>query len=50
MRSCLLLEVWTIVIQLVNGGKVEKKKKYIQFVAIWHLLKQSHPMTDFELD
>ncbi len=35
-------------VQLENGGKVEKEKKYIQFVAIWHLLKQGRPMIDFE--
>jgi hypothetical protein len=35
-------------VQLENGGKVERKKKYIQFVAIWHLLKQGCPMKDFE--
>jgi len=34
-----------MVIDLVE--KVEKKKKYVQFVAIWHLLK-GHPMIDFE--
>lgn len=38
----------TIDVQLENGGKVERKKKYIQFVAIWHFLKQGHPMIDFE--
>ncbi len=37
----------TIVVQRENGGKVEGKK-YIQFVAIWHLLKQGCPMTNFE--
>jgi hypothetical protein len=26
----------------------KKKKKYVQFVAIWHLLKQGRPMIDFE--
>jgi hypothetical protein len=34
-----------MVIDLVE--KVKKKKKYVQFVAIWHLLK-GHPMIDFE--
>jgi len=27
----------TIAIQMANQGKVEKKRKYVQFVAIWHL-------------
>ncbi len=35
-----------MVIDLVEKVK-EKKKKYVQFVAIWHLLK-GHPMIDFE--
>ncbi len=26
----------------------KEQKKYIQFVAIWHLLKQGHPTTNFE--
>jgi hypothetical protein len=37
-----------VVAQLVNGGKVEQKKKYLKFVVTWHLLKQGHPMTNFE--
>jgi hypothetical protein len=37
-----------VVAQLEDGGKAERKKKYIQFVVIWHLLKQGHPMIDFE--
>jgi hypothetical protein len=32
----------------VNGGKVKQKKKYLKFVVIWHLLKQGHPMKNFE--
>jgi hypothetical protein len=35
-----------IVEQLHNGGKAEKKK--VQFVGLQHLLKQGHPMIDFE--
>jgi hypothetical protein len=38
----------TIVAQLMNGGKVKRKKKNIKFVVIWHLLKQGHPMKNFE--
>jgi hypothetical protein len=38
----------TIVIQMANQGKVEKKNKYVQFVAIWHLLQQGYSMTNFE--
>jgi len=37
-----------VAIQLESGGKVEREKNYIQFVAIWHLFKQGHPMMDFE--
>ncbi len=33
---------------MVNGGKVEKKKKIVQFVPIFHLLKHGKPMTNFE--
>jgi hypothetical protein len=29
----------TIDVQMANQGKVEKKRKYVQFVAIWHLLQ-----------
>jgi hypothetical protein len=36
----------TIVFQVVNVRKVEKK--YVQFIAIWHLLKQGYSMIDFE--
>jgi len=38
----------TVVVQLENGGKAKRKKTNIQFVAIWHLLKQGHPTIDFE--
>jgi hypothetical protein len=38
----------TIAIQMANQGKVEKKRKYVQFVAIWHLWQQGYPMTKFE--
>jgi hypothetical protein len=38
----------TIVAQLMNGGKVKRKKKNLKFVVIWHLLKQGHPMKNFE--
>jgi len=37
-----------IVVQLENGGQGKKEKNYIQFVAIWHLLKLGCPMTYFE--
>jgi hypothetical protein len=37
-----------VAIQLENGGKAEREKKYIQFVAIQHLFKQGRPMIDFE--
>jgi hypothetical protein len=33
---------------VVNGGKVKKKKKFVQFVAIFHLLKHGKPITNFE--
>jgi hypothetical protein len=36
----------TIFSQVVNARKVEKK--YVQFIAIWHLLKQGYSMIDFE--
>jgi hypothetical protein len=36
----------TILSQVVNARKVEKK--YVQFIAIWHLLKQGYSMIDFE--
>ncbi len=32
---------------MANGGKVEKKK-IVQFVAIFHLLKHGRPMINFE--
>jgi len=38
----------TIAIQMANQRQVEKKRKYVQFVAIWHLLQQGYPMTNFE--
>ncbi len=31
-----------------KARKAKKKKKYVQFVAIWHLLKQGCQMIDFE--
>jgi hypothetical protein len=38
-----------IVAQLVNGkqGKT-RKKKHVQFVVIWHFLKQGHSLINFE--
>jgi hypothetical protein len=33
---------------VLNGEKVGKLKKYVQFVAILHLLKYGIPMIDFE--
>ncbi len=30
-------------------GKEEKNKKYVQSIAIWHLLKQGHPMTNWKI-
>jgi hypothetical protein len=29
-----------------STSKAKKKKKYVQFVAIWHLLKHERPMID----
>jgi hypothetical protein len=29
--------------------KEEKNKKYVQSIAIWHLLKQGHPMTNWKI-
>ncbi len=37
-----------VVVQVANGDKVERKKKYLQFVSIFHLLQQGKPMTNFE--
>jgi len=37
-----------VVVQVANGDRVERKKKYLQFVSIFHLLQQSKPMTNFE--
>jgi hypothetical protein len=31
-----------------KARKAKNKKKYVQFIAIWHLLKQGHPTIDFE--
>jgi hypothetical protein len=31
-----------------STSKAKKKKKYVQFVAIWHLLKQGCPTINFE--
>jgi len=37
------------VMQLVlNGKKVENKKKYLEFVTTFHLLKHGKPMINFE--
>jgi hypothetical protein len=33
---------------VVNGRKVLKNKKIVQFVAIFHLLKHGKPITNFE--
>ncbi len=33
---------------MVSGRKVKKKKKIVQFVAFFHLLKHGRPMTDVE--
>ncbi len=40
---------WDFIVEMVlNGEKVGKLKKYVQFVAILHLLKYGIPMIDFE--
>jgi hypothetical protein len=36
---------FNVVEKLHNGEKAEKN---VQFVGLWHLLKQGHPMIDFE--
>jgi hypothetical protein len=33
-----------VVGQVANGDKVERKKKYLQFVTIFHLFQQGCPM------
>jgi hypothetical protein len=33
---------------VVNGRKAKKKKKFVQFVAIFPMLKPSRPITNFE--
>jgi hypothetical protein len=33
---------------VLNGGRVKFFLKYIQFVAIFHLLKNGRPMIDFK--
>ncbi len=33
---------------VVNVRKVKKEKKFVQFVAIFHLLKHGRPMNNFE--
>jgi hypothetical protein len=33
---------------VVNGRKARKRKTFVQFVAIFHLLKHGRPMTNFE--
>jgi hypothetical protein len=38
---------FSVIDWLQNGGKAEKKKK-MQFVALWHLLKHGRSMTNFE--
>jgi hypothetical protein len=34
---------------MLNGGKTKKKKKYIQFVTIFYLLKHGRPVTNFDM-
>jgi hypothetical protein len=39
----------TLIAQLVNGEQCKmREKKHVQFVVIWHFLKQVHPLTNFE--
>ncbi len=33
---------------VTNGDKAKKKKKYLQFISLWHLLAKGRPMKNFE--
>jgi hypothetical protein len=37
-----------LVQQIANGDLVENKRKLMQFITIFHLLKQKRPMTNFK--
>jgi hypothetical protein len=34
---------------MLNGRRIKKKNKYIQFVIILRLLKHGRPMTNFDM-
>jgi hypothetical protein len=39
-----------IFVQVANGDKVERRKKYLLFVSNFHLLQQGKPMKLFEVN
>ncbi len=34
--------------QIANGDPIENKRKFVQFIVIFHLLKQGHLVMDFK--